>query len=166
MRYIQILILVLLLTPFGSYAGSGIKMEKEAFSYELPQGWGVLTEETEDSQFWSINFYHQNGSLIQFSVSKQLSKNAFATAKMLLKEGMGKDRSDEGWKLNKSGITDIPPFGQVDEEIFTSTKDNTTSATYTIYGRENIAIFTFTVDGHSSDITSVVRPLLKGLAWK
>lgn len=166
MRYLWIIIVALLLTPLGTYAGSGAKMEKEAFSYELPEGWGVLTEEKEDSQFWSINFYHQNGSLIQFAVSKKLSNAAFATAKLLLRDGMGQDKSDQGWKLKKSSTIDILPFGQVDEEIFTSTKDNTTSATYTIYGRENIAIFTFTVDGHSSDIDSVVRPLLKGLAWK
>jgi hypothetical protein len=159
-RFLCTFILIFIIVP-TSFA---LEVKRPSFHFLLPPDWHVL-KQGQDKNFWIIDFSDEYSDVIQLSVTKSLTSSEFQNARKRLKSHMGHDKSNEGWKLLRSGTISIQPFGQVDEEIFLATQGDLISATYNLYGNNSIAVFTFTVSRNDPNISHVARKLLLGFSW-
>jgi len=151
--------------PGLSQALEPIKINHQSFIFELPPGWVLLNRDGR-KDFENFNFYNGRSDVIQFSVSKDLSPNVYAIARGKVQAEMKEDKSRVGWKLIRTGIVKLPPYGDVDESVYVDNERPLTSYSYNVYGKTRIALFTITFNRSDLSASEAAQTLVKGLRWK
>jgi len=159
------LVFIIFIFTNNLWASTFIIEDEKAFKFSLPEGWSQLSVRENVRQIeFGKNYFNQNDDVIQLSVTSLLSDETFNRFKKSLKEKHGSPT--EGWTLIESEIVEITPFGKVDKELTITIEKDLTSVGYVVYGKNRVAIFTFTFNEYNLEADKKARKLLELFAWK